>query len=118
MTRWTRYVDARAFTTLAPLACLLNPTKESPLFDLGESLDRIVEQAYGSICYGKINAYNQTRVNSSMQRPQALDRPLMVKLQKASYRQWKGLWERLIYFVCRKVALNQGIELAYPLTPK
>jgi hypothetical protein len=80
MTRWTRYVDGHALATLAPLAYLLDPTKEPLLFQLGESLDRVVEQAYESICQDKINVFDQTRINSFMQRPQAFDRPLMVKL--------------------------------------
>ena len=54
MIRWARYVNGHTFATLAPLAYLADPTKEALLFQLGESLDRIVEQAYESICQDKI----------------------------------------------------------------
>jgi hypothetical protein len=53
-----------------------------------------------------------------MQCPQAFIRPLMIKLQKASHYQYRGLQKRLIYFVCRTVTSNEGIELTHQLTYK
>jgi hypothetical protein len=58
MMRWTKYVDGHALATLAPLAYLPDPTKEPFLFQLGESLDRVVEQAYESICQDKMRSRN------------------------------------------------------------
>lgn len=118
MTRWTRYLDGHDFAAVAPLVYLPEPEKEPLLFQLGESLDRVVEQAYESICQDKINVFDQTRINSFMQRPRAFDRPLMVKLQKTSFRQYKGHWKRLICFVCRTMDPEKKIELAHQLTPR
>ena len=46
-----------------------------------ESVDRLVEEAYQSVCNDRINVFDQSRINSFLQRPRAADRPLMVKLQ-------------------------------------
>lgn len=118
MTRWPRYLDGHSFDTVTPLIHLPDPVLEPLLFCLTESLDRIVEQAYNSICQDRINVFDQTRINSFMQRPRVFDRPLMVKLQKSSFRQYKGLWKRLICFVCRSAMPEQPVQLMHRLTSR
>lgn len=56
-----------------------------------ESLDRVVEDAYTAVCDERINVFDQARINSFMQKPRAIDRPLLVKLQKPTYRRYKNI---------------------------
>lgn len=58
---------------------------------LCDSLERVVEEGHRSVCEDWINVFDQTRINSSFQRPPASDRPLMVKLQKAMWRRYAGI---------------------------
>ena len=46
MTRWPRYFDGLDMTQVAPLAYGPNPITERALVVVGDSFDRIIEQAY------------------------------------------------------------------------
>ena len=70
------------------------------------------------MCEDRINVFDQARINSFLQRPRASDRPLVVKLQKSTYRTYKGLWKRLLCFVYRTVQPTGIIRLRHQLTPR
>ena len=101
LTSWPRYLKASPLPCLAALAALPQDGSRPVLHLLCSSLDRLVEIAYQSICEDRINVFDQARIHSFLQRPRATDRPLMVKLQKTTYRQYKGVWKRLLCFVYR-----------------
>jgi hypothetical protein len=118
LTRWPRYLKGYPLPCLAALAALPQDGSHPILHLLCSSLDRLVEIAYQSICEDRINVFDQARINSFLQRPRATDRPLMVKLQKSTYRQYKGVWKRLLCFVYRTAQQSQPIRLDHRLTPR
>ncbi|KAI9690190.1 MAG: hypothetical protein M1822_009151 [Bathelium mastoideum] len=116
MTQWPRYLNGQRLSEVAPLAHPAQPVHEPLLHLLVESLDRIVEQAHREICDDRINVFDQTRINCFLPRPRAFDRPIMVKLQKATYRRYVSIWKRLLCFIYRTVVLDPSISLPHQLT--
>jgi hypothetical protein len=111
-TEWVRYLQGHDLEAAARLIALPDPGLPEPgLVAILESLDRLVEQARDSIVQGKVNAFDQQRINSFL-RPgsrasRASDRPLAYKLKEGTYRQYKGTWKQLLCFVYRLVYLEQ-----------
>ena len=68
------------------------------------------------MCNDSINVFDQTRINSFMQRPRLGDRPLLVKLQKSTWRQYLQVWKALLCFTYRTQQPNQRILLQPRLT--
>ena len=102
LTQWPQYLQGHSLRAAAAAGTLPDPQAEEPLLmTICGSVDRLVERAYDGICSNRINAFDQARVNSFLRRPRASDRPLMVKLQKATFRRYKGIWKRLLAFVYR-----------------
>ena len=100
MTRWPRHLGGLCFSQLGRLVQSPLPT-EVDLIRLGESLDRIIQAGKQSIDQDKINAFDQTRINSFIKQRRATDRPLLVKLQKGTWIRYTGTWKRLLYLVFR-----------------
>jgi hypothetical protein len=117
-TRWPRYFHGLNMANVAPLAYAANPITEPALVLLGESFDRLIERAHQSICEDKISVFDQARINSfNADRPgEYHDRMIMVKLQKSTFRAYKGLWTRLLCFVYRTSRPNQSIHLLHRFT--
>lgn len=102
MTRWPRYFNGIEPAQVMPLGYAANPVTEPSLHILTNSLDRIVKQAYRSICEDKISVFDQARINSFIVSQSAKEeRMIMVKLQKQTFRAYKDLWKRLLYFAYR-----------------
>ena len=118
LTRWPQYLSGYPLSDLSHLAALPEKTEAPVLHILCLSLDRLIEEAYRSVCEDRINVFDQARINSFLQRPRASDRPLGVKLQKSTYRTYKGLWKRLLCFVYRTVQPTGIIRLRHQLTPR
>ncbi|KAF3031497.1 hypothetical protein E8E11_000866 [Didymella keratinophila] len=117
MTRWPRYFDGLDMTQVAPLAYGPNPITELALVVVGDSFDRIIEQAYRSICEDRISVFDQAKINSSMgDRSAKQERMIMVKLQKGTFRAYKNLWKRLLCFVYRTSLPSQTIPLLHRFT--
>jgi hypothetical protein len=116
MTRWPKYLAGQDLKTVPELADLPHPMGEPLLTVMCHSLDRIVESAYRSVCEDRINAFDQIRINSFMQRPRAADRPLLVKLQKPTYRRYKRVWKQLICFVYRASRVDREMKLSHAFT--
>ncbi|KAH7399701.1 hypothetical protein BKA66DRAFT_383213, partial [Pyrenochaeta sp. MPI-SDFR-AT-0127] len=112
LTRWPRYFHGLDMTEVAPLAYLPNPCTEPSLVALGESFDRIIEQAYVSVCEDRISVFDQAKINSFISdRSVKQERMIMVKLQKGTFRAYKGLWKRLLCFAYRTSLPSQQIPL-------
>jgi hypothetical protein len=116
MTRWPRYLHNRRLPDVAPLAAPADPAREPLLRCFSDSLGRLVDAAYQSISQDKVNAFDQTRINSFIQRQRASDRPLLVKLQSSTYRKYKAVWQRLLCFVYRTAQPDNAIQLSHRLT--
>lgn len=102
MTRWPRYFHGLNMAKVAPLAYAANPITEPALVLLGESFDRLIERAYHSVCNDKISVFDQANITNFVTDLSATqDRMLIVKLQKSTYRAYKGVWKRLLCFVYR-----------------
>lgn len=117
MTRWPRYFNGLDMTKVAPLAYMPNPLTEAALVILGDGFDRIIEQAYLSICEDRISVFDQAKINSFIaDRSAKQERMIMVKLQKGTFRAYKDLWKRLLCFVYRTSLPSQEIPLLHRFT--
>ncbi|KAL3703710.1 hypothetical protein TMatcc_009399 [Talaromyces marneffei ATCC 18224] len=117
MTRWGDYLRGYSFQQVAPLSATPDPSQEPLLMEFASSVNRIIQQAYQSIQEDRINVFDQVRINSFLQRQRAWDRPLFIRLKKATYRSYEHLWQRLIFFIYRSTQPDQPIRLRHQLTP-
>lgn len=118
MTRWPVYLAGKTLRSVAELADLPTMGTEPVLHTLCDSLDRLVQSAYSSVCSDRINAFDQVRINSFMQRPRAADRPLLIKLQKPTYHRYKKIWKGLLCFAYRATQPSQPIRLSHQLSAR
>jgi hypothetical protein len=117
MTRWPRYFHGLNMADVAPLAHAANPITEPALVLLGESFDQLIERAHQSIREDKVSVFDQAQINSFIAgRSGKHDRMLMVKLAKSTFRAYKSIWKRLLYFVYRTSQPTQSIPLLHRLT--
>jgi hypothetical protein len=84
LTRWLSYLHSHCLLDIATLVRQPDAATEPVLHFKCDSLERVVEDAYQSVCNDSINVFDQVRINSFLQRPSANDRPLLVKLQKST----------------------------------
>jgi hypothetical protein len=91
---------------------------EPVLLSICNSLERVVEDAYQSVCNDSINVFDQVRINSFLQRPSATDRPLLVKLQKSTWRHYTRIWKALLCFVYRTAQPDLKVLLRHQLTSR
>ncbi|KAE8549022.1 hypothetical protein EYB25_007537 [Talaromyces marneffei] len=117
MTRWGDYLRGYSFQQVAPLGATPDLSQEPLLVEFASSINRIIQQAYQSIQEDRINVFDQVRINSFLQRQRAWDRPLFIRLKKATYRSYEHLWQRLIFFIYRSTQPDQPIRLRHQLTP-
>lgn len=115
LTRWPSYLQGYKLKDVAVLLDQPNEQLEPVLVALGDSLERLVDDAYNSVCSDSINAFDQIHINSFLHRPRATDRPLFVKLQKSTWRQYIKIWKALLYFAYRTTRQNQRILLRHQL---
>lgn len=95
-----------------------NPSAESEgdLVEICASIDRLIDQAIAAIQEDRINPFDQMRINSSLQRPRASDKPLAFKLQKSTYRAYRDVWKRLLCFAHRTLEHDYLPRLRHRLT--
>ena len=115
-TRWHQYLGTYPLHRLAALAEPCDAAREPLLALIGESLQRVVEAASESVCADRINVFDQLRVNTFASDGRLFDRPLMVKLQKGTWRSYIGLWKRFLCFVVRSTRPDQATVLLHRLT--
>jgi hypothetical protein len=117
LTRWSTYLRGHSLFDAARLEALPVAGSESLLEILCKSIDRLVDSAHRSVCEDRINALDQMRINSFLQRPRAADKPLMVKLQNSTYKRYSSIWKRLLCFVHRTMQPCQRLQLQHRLIP-
>ena len=117
-TRWPLYLEGHRLSKVATLAALPRYDDEPILTVICDSLDRLVEEGYRSVSNDRINAFDQTRINSFLQRPRATDQPLFVNLQKSTYRVYKNIWKSLLSFVHRTAQPNPSTSLRHQFTSR
>ena len=88
LTRWLSYLHGHCLLDVAAFVRQPDAATEPVLLSICNSLERVVEDAYQSVCNDSINVFDQVRINSFLQRPSATDRPLLVKLQKSTWRHY------------------------------
>jgi hypothetical protein len=120
-TEWIRYLEGHDLKLVAQLIALpYSFEEEGNLIALVESFDRVIEMARDSISQGKVNAFDQQRVNSFLRSQsrtsKASDRPLAYKLKEQTYKTYKGVWKRLLCFVYRLAVQESQLALHYALT--
>lgn len=103
-TEWVRYLQGHDLDAAAQLIALRHPSEPEPgLVAILDSFDRLIEQARDSVLQGKINAFDQQRINSflrsGLQTSKASDRPLAHKLKEGTYRKYKKNWKQLLCLV-------------------
>lgn len=101
LTRWLSYLNGHCLLDVAALVRQPDATTEPVLLSICNSLERVIEDAYYSVCNDSINIFDQVRINSFLQRPSATDRPLLVKLQRSTWRHYTRIWKALLSFVVR-----------------
>lgn len=117
LTRWVIYLAGHSLSDVARLGSLPAMGAEPLLEVLCQSIYRLVELAHRSVCEEKINPFDQRRIHSFLQRPRAADRPLMVNLQKSTYKRYSSIWKRPLCIVHRTVQPDQDLQFQHRLTP-
>jgi hypothetical protein len=116
MTRWPHYFHGLSIAGVAPLSYAANPITKTVLVLLGESFDRLIEHAHQPICEDRISVFDQAQSNSFIAgRSGKHDRMFKVKLAKNTFRAYKSLWKRLLWFVYRTSQPTQSILLPHRL---
>ena len=94
--------------------------EEEHLVALLNSFDRVIKQARDLILQGKINAFDQQRINSflhgRLRSSRASDRPLAYKLKESTYQTYKKIGKQLLCFVYRMAYLELQPALHHVLT--
>lgn len=120
-TEWVRYLQGHNLEAAARLINLPRSSEPEPdLVSILDSFDRLVEQARDSVLQGKINAFDQQRINSFLRSgsrtSKASDRPLAYKLKEGTYRKYKKTWKQMLCLVFRMVHLERQPALHCLLT--
>jgi hypothetical protein len=84
-------------------------------YEIGLAIDRLVEKALLSLCEEKVNFFGQKRITSFLPGREVYSRPLVYKLQEATYKQYKQCWKRALAFICRTSDPRQQIEFEHSL---
>jgi hypothetical protein len=118
LTRWLSYLHGHCLLDIAALVRQPDAATEPVLLCICKSLERVVEDAYQSVCNDSINVFDQFRINSFLHRPSAADRPLLVRLQKSTWRHYTSIWKALLCFVYRTAQPDQKVLLRHQLTSR
>ena len=118
LTRWSSYLNGHHMPSVAALLAQPNKASEPILVVLCDSLERIIDEVHASVLNDRVNAFDQVHINSFLHRPHATDRPLMVKLQKATWKRSIRVWVGLLCFTYRTTQPSQRILLRHQLTTR
>lgn len=114
-TRWLHYLKGISLDRAARLARLPNQHDEPVLYEVGLAVNRLVEAAYMSLCEEKVNFFGQKWIVSFLPRTEVYSCPLVYKLKKSTYKQYKQLWKRALAFICRTCDPKQDIQFQHAL---
>ena len=118
LTRWLSYLHGHCLLDVAALVRQPDATTEPVMLSICNNLELVVEDAYQSLCNDSINFFDQVQINSFLQRPRAADRPLLMKLQKSTWRLSTRIWKALLCFVYRTAQPGQKILLRHQFTSR
>ena len=118
LTRWPEYLRGHRPRDIAQLIAPPSAENEAVLLAVCDSLERVVKEAHQSVCDDKVNVFDQARINSFLQRPRAADRPLMVKLQRSTWRTYTRIWKSLLCFVYRTSRPDHRKSYRHQLTSR
>ena len=82
------------------------------------AVDRLVEAAHLLLREEKVNFFGQKRITSFLPDREVYSRPLVYKLQEATYKQYKQSWKRALAFICRTCDPRQEIEFEHSLSTR
>jgi len=82
------------------------------------AINRLVEAAHKSLCTEKVNFFRQRRISSFLPDKEIYSRPLVYKLRKSTYKQYKQSWKRALAFICRTQDPDQHLRFQYVLNSK
>ncbi|KAK5087244.1 hypothetical protein LTR70_007388 [Exophiala xenobiotica] len=96
---------------------LQSSTQVSPWLEmtLVQSLERVVQAGHTAVCEVMINVFDQARINSFISQRRAFDRPIMVKLQQATWKTYLKVWARLLCFAARTSRHDCPVKLLHRL---
>ncbi|KAK4551663.1 hypothetical protein LTR86_010994 [Recurvomyces mirabilis] len=114
-TRWYEYVRGMSLDETGKLGCSACPIEEGVICELGRAIDRLVEAAYCDVREDRINFFGLKRIASFIPGREVYSRPLVVKLQEGTYRQYKMVWKRAVAFVCRSAYSFDCAKLPHSL---
>jgi hypothetical protein len=117
-TRWLHYLEDIPLNEAAKLVRLPHRLDEPLLDELGMAIDRLVEAAHNSLCTEKVNFFGQRRISSFLPGKEVYSRPLVYKLQKSTYKQYKQSWKRALAFICRTHDPDQHLRFQHVLNSK
>jgi hypothetical protein len=117
-TRWLHYLKGVPLDKAAKLARLPLQHDEPILYEIGLAVDRLVEAAHLSLREEKVNFFRQKRITSLLPDREVYSRPLVYKLQEATYKQYKQSWKRALAFFCRTSDPRQEIAFEHSLNTR
>lgn len=117
-TRWLHYLKGVPLDRAAGLARLPTQHEEPVFYEISLAIDRLVEAAHASLCEEKVNFFGQKRITSFLPDREVFSRPLVYKLQEATYKQYKQTWKRALAFICRTSDPRQQIEFQHTLNTR
>lgn len=119
MTRWTQYLDEfDLIITIARRLDLPWAYEDPALAMVYESVDRAIESPFAAACDERVNVFDRTAVNSLIQTRRVIDQPLLVHLQKPTYRRCQNIWKATLWFVYRGDLPDQVPKLRHQLITK
>ncbi|THC87332.1 hypothetical protein EYZ11_013221 [Aspergillus tanneri] len=81
-----------------------------------ESVERLIHRACTTVADRRVNEFDQTRVNTLLQRPAIWDRPIQIHLKPATYRRYIRICQRLTCFAYHTSRPDQSIVLRHQPT--
>lgn len=91
------------------------PTFDPVLHHILDAFDRVIQRARQSLASGKLNAFDQHRLNSFLANRTAR-KPLLHLLQEESYRKYVRVFQRLLCYAYRRAWVKEGPELSFRAT--
>jgi hypothetical protein len=117
-TRWLHCLKGVPLDKAAKLARLPTQHEEPVFYEISLAVDRLVETAHLSLCEEKVNFFGQRRITSFLPHMEVYSRPLVYKLQEATYKQYKQCWKRALAFICRTSGPSQQIQFQHSLNSR
>jgi hypothetical protein len=114
-TRWLYYLKEILLNKAAGLARILTRHEEPVFYKIDLAINRLVETAHLPLREEKMKFFGQRRITSFLPFTEDYSRPLMYKLQKVTYKQYKQCWGRALAFNCRTNDPRQQVQLQHSL---